>query len=281
MERVFRKLGLAITFSPTGKALLNEVKRLKELFNAELCLIHIGDKDADSEKLLGETIKSAGLEEFESSVSWSSGDPASAIIRIAKEQNVDLLVAGALEKESLLKYYIGSVARKLMRDSHSSVLILTSPSEKPSSFKKFVVSTDFSYESENTVRKTFDFARLENAEDFVVIRDYHIPGLAAIVQETGSLDDVESSKESWQIEEEEKMRLFLKELNLKGLPVRSEVLYGKEGWEAGNYAKINKADIFSVTAPVRKLRLWDKLFPHEIEYSIQTLPSNLLIVRQP
>jgi nucleotide-binding universal stress UspA family protein len=279
MERVFNKIGLAITFSPTGKALLNEVKRLKFLFNSELCLIHVGERTPATEQLLKDKIISSGMVDSDSYVAWTSGDPAAAIIKEAQKQEVDLLVAGALEKENIIKYYIGSVARKLMRDAHSSVLILKSPTETPTSFKRFVVATDFSSESEETIRKSFEFALLEKADEFVIIRDYHIPGLAAIVQETGSFDDVENKKESWQNEEEEKMRLYLKELNLKGLPVRSEVIYGKEGWEAGNYARINKADIFSVTAPTRRLKFWDRLFPNEVEYSFQSLPSNLLIIR--
>lgn len=279
MEKVFNKLGLAITFSPTGKALLHEAKRLKDLFDAEICLIHVGERSSKRENLLKDTINSAGMQQFESCISWTTGEPAEAIIGEAKKQNVDLLIAGALEKESLIKYYIGSVARTLMRDSHSSVLILKSPSENPSSFKKFVVATDYSQASEKTVKKSFEFARLEDSSDFVIIRDYHIPGLASIVQDSGSLDELEERKNVWQFEEEDKMRIYLKELNLKGMDIKTEVLYGKEGWEAGNYAKNNKADIFAVTAPARRLKFWDRLFPNEIEYSFEKLPSNLLIIR--
>jgi len=57
MAQIFEKLGLAITFSPTGKALLKETKRLNEVFNSELILIHVGDKTSENEKLLNEVIE--------------------------------------------------------------------------------------------------------------------------------------------------------------------------------------------------------------------------------
>lgn len=60
MSIIFKKIGLAITFSPTGKALLKETKRLAEVFNSQLILIHVGDKTAENEKLLNEAIEVSG-----------------------------------------------------------------------------------------------------------------------------------------------------------------------------------------------------------------------------
>jgi len=57
MAPIFEKLGLAITFSPIGKALLAETKRLSEVFSSELILIHVGDKTSENEKLLNEVIE--------------------------------------------------------------------------------------------------------------------------------------------------------------------------------------------------------------------------------
>src|SRR5690606_40121969 len=52
MTGPFRKLALAIAFSPRIQALLAETARLKFLWNAELCLIHVGSAGpADEERL--------------------------------------------------------------------------------------------------------------------------------------------------------------------------------------------------------------------------------------
>jgi nucleotide-binding universal stress UspA family protein len=279
MAPIFTKLGLAITFSPTGKALLKETKRLSEIFNSALVLIHVGEKNTETEKKLHEVVEDAGISPDFVEIIWTQGDPANAILNSSKNAGVDLLIAGALEKENLIKYYIGSVARKIMREASSSSLILKEPSLSPEPFKKFYVSTDFSPESEKTIRLIYQFALLENAEEFVVISDYNTPGLASTILDSASMDELESTKKQWQAEEEEKLRLFLNELNLKGIEIKTICLYGKEGWEASNFARQNKADVFGVTAPRKRLRLIDRIFSHELEYSFENLPSNLLIIR--
>lgn len=275
----FKKLGLAITFSPTGKALLFEAKRLCDLFGAEIVFIHNGERTTETETKLMELISTAGYDNSAVSLEWVKGDIADTIIKKSEEKNVDLLLAGALEKENIIKYYAGSVARKIMREAKCSVLILTATSESPKSFKKFCVSVDYTPQSEKTIRAAFQFALKENAEDFTLIRDFHAPGLAVTVQDSGSFDKVEAARKQWQEEEEEKLKLFVKELNLNGLDIKTKCLYGKEGWEANNFVRDNKVDIYAVTGPSKKLRLIDRIFPHEVEYSFEKLPSNMLIVR--
>ena len=228
MAQIFKKLGLAITFSPTGKALLKETKRLRELFNSGLILIHVGDRTSENEKLLNEVIMNAGINNSDAEIISASGDPAGTIIKLSKKANVDLLITGALEKETFIKYYIGSVARKIMREAPCSSLILKKPSENPKPFKKFYVSTDFSPESERAIKLTYNFALLENAEEFVIINDYNTPGLASTILDLVSLEELESMKTQWQTEEEDKMKLFLKELNLKGINIKQHSLYGKD-----------------------------------------------------
>jgi nucleotide-binding universal stress UspA family protein len=280
MESPFNKLGLAITFSPTGKALLKEAKRLKLLFNASLYLIHVGKKSPEREKQLHEVITNAGLASAEIEIIWTLGEPGNAILNAARSAGINLLIAGALEKENIIKYYIGSVARRIMRDAECPVLILKSPSDNPQSFKKFFVSTDFSEQSEFTIRKTYQFAMLDQADELVIIRDYRIPGLASAVQDSGNIEELENIRGEWQQEEEEKMRIFLRELNLKGIKVSSYCLYGREGWRAGNFAKEQKADIYAINVQARKLKLIDRIFPHEAEYTFEQLPANLLIIRK-
>ena len=276
---MFEKIGLAITFSPTGKALLKESVRLQHLFNSKLVLIHIGEKSIESEAMLSNTIQSAGVEAGRYEVIWAEGDPATAIIKSAKEANVDLLVAGALEKEKMLKFLFGSVARKIMREFPASSLILKSPSDDPVSFKKFFVSVDYSPRCEKTIRTAFQFALKENADEFTIVRDFYMPGLTAAIGEDKSLDEIKLLIDQLKEEEEEKMRLFVQELSLKGLDIKIVCVYGKEGYEDSNYARNNEADIFAVTGPEHKMRFFDRFFQHDIEYSFEKLPSNLLIVR--
>jgi nucleotide-binding universal stress UspA family protein len=279
MSGLFNKVAAAVTFSPTGTALLRETARLKKLFNSELLLIHAGPWNKDSEKRLDDLIEKAGLNLNEISIDWVKGEPGGSILRSAKNNSIDLIIAGALERENLLKYYVGSVARKIMRGSDCSVLIFKSPSEKPAGFKKFYVDIDFSPQSELTIKKSFEFAKKEMAEEFVLIKDFKLYGLTGSIVEFGEVDAYDTIRERIKKEEEEKMKIFAREMNLKGIKVKSVCLYGREGLTARDYALKNKADMFVVTAPSEKLHLIDRIFPHEQEYFFEHLPSNLLIVR--
>ncbi len=276
---MFTKIGLAVSFSPTRKALLCEAKRLSDLTNSDLVLIHNGNKTTETEIRLDDLINSVGIEKSKIIVDWVSGEIADSIIKSAEKNNVDLLLAGALEKENLIKKYFGSVARKLMRQARCSVLVLTSPSENPQKINKIYVSTDFSSDGERTIQLAHNFALLQNAEEFVLLRELNALGLAYTLQDSTTIADIEELRKQWLEDEEIKMNFFIKELNLPILEPKIVCLYGKEGWEASNYAKTNKADLFVVNQPKQNITFLDKLFPHEVDYSFINIPTNLLIVR--
>jgi nucleotide-binding universal stress UspA family protein len=276
---MFKKLGLALTFSPTGKALIYEAKRLSELFEAEIVFIHNGERTNENEAKLNAFISSVGLNNTSVSIEWTKEDIADTIIKKSAEKNVDLLISGALEKENLFKQFFGSVARKIIQEAKCSTLILTSPSNNHKGFKKFFVSVEFSPQGENTILTSFEFALKENAEEFLLIRDIYAPALLLTLQEGSSSEDLETQRRKWIDEEEEKMKVFVKELGIKGLNIKFKCLYGKEGWASSNYARLHKADIFALSAPTKKIRLIDKFFPHGFGYTFEKLPANLLIIR--
>lgn len=276
---IFDRIALAITFSPNGLPLLKSAVRLKKLFGCELYLIHVGEKSPDQEEKINDLVKQVGLSGTSYKLIWKRGEPSKSIINAVAENQIDLLIAGALEKETVIKYYLGSVARTLMRESPSSVLILTHPEPEPKEFRKFCVSVDFNELGETAVKKSYQFAKLENAEEFVLIKEFEVPGLAITVYDSGSTTDTEKSKQEWQKEEEEKLKFFAKEMNLVGLNYSTVALFGKQGWEARNFVKNNGSDLFVVPSPPKKLKFFDKLFQHDIEFILSQLPCSLLIIR--
>lgn len=276
---LFKKIGLAITFSPTGKALLKETKRLSDLFQAEIILIHIGDQSAETEKKLQELIQSTGLNPQNTKVEWESGDVVPTIIKKVNENNIDLLIAGALEKENLLGYYIGSVARRLMREAPCSILILTEPSEIPKGFKNFCVSVDFTALGERTIKAAYEFALLEKAELLTLIKEFQIPGLAMTVYDTGSMRETEKVRKQWEKEEKEKVEILAKELQLHKIPLDIVCLYGKEGYEANKYINKIDGDIYFVSSPQKRWKFVDRLFQHDLEFTIKQLPCSVFIIR--
>jgi len=277
---IFNKIGLAITFSPNGLALLKTAKRLQNLFNSDLCLIHVGDKEPDSELKMKKLLDEVGIDGTKSELVWKKGEPSKIILSVCAEKDVDLLIAGALEKENLLKYYIGSVARTLMRESPCSVLIITHPTQDAAHFRKFCATVEYTSLGEISLTTANEFAKLEHAEELTLIKEFQIPGLAITISDSGSTTETEQKRIAWQKEEEEKLNVFVKELKLTGNEIKTICLYGKHGWESGNYVKEINGDILVIPSPPKKLKLFDRIFQHDIEFIIKQLPCSLLIVKK-
>ncbi len=277
---IFKKIGLAITFSPNALSLLKTAKRLQNLFDSQLCLIHVGEKNSATEKLMNELLTKAGIDGNSYEIIWHKGEPSKVIINLCSQKNVDLLIAGALEKESMLKYYIGSVARNIMREASCSILILTHPLEEQNSFKKICASVQYNQLGEYSIKKGFEFSKLEKAENFILIREFQIPGLAITISDSGSVQETEQKRFDWQNEEEQKLKVFAGELNITGKEVKTVCLFGKQGWEFGNYVREIGGDLMIVPSPPKRLKFFDRIFQHDIEFILKQLPCALLIIRE-
>ncbi|MEW6654648.1 MAG: universal stress protein [Bacteroidota bacterium] len=275
----FKKIGLAITFSPNSQALLFEAKHFKELFNSELVLIHIGDYSESMNSKMIKMISETGIAEDAYKLLWQEGDVEDSILELCDSEKIDLLIAGALIKENFLKYYIGSIARTLMREAPCSVLLLTQPSIVRAPFKKICVSVDFSSLSEIAARKAYEVSSLLNCKELFFIREFQLPALATTVYDSGSKEEAQKMRRIWHDEENNKMDLFVRELNLDNADVKTVCLYGKQGWEASNWVSENKGDLFVIPSPARKPKLLDRIFQHDWEFVFRQLPCSLLIVK--
>jgi nucleotide-binding universal stress UspA family protein len=111
---MYQKVALAIAFSPRMEALIAEARRLIGIFQGELVLIHVGMKTDELESKLDEILKRHCSDLKRIKTIWKEGKPAKTILNTCVEENVDLLVLGALKKEGHLTYYIGSLARKVI-----------------------------------------------------------------------------------------------------------------------------------------------------------------------
>lgn len=58
-------------------------------------------------------------------VQWTEGPPAGEIVRIAREQQIDLIVVGSHGRGVLARAILGSTADKVVRTAHCPVLVVT------------------------------------------------------------------------------------------------------------------------------------------------------------
>lgn len=275
----FRKIAVAVGFSPRIEAVLAESKRLQQLFGSAMLFIHIGDKNLQQEQYLKHLLHRFELDGENNKVIWENGDPVDKILEICANEDADLLVAGALEKESLLKYFMGSIARNLCRKSKCSVLMLREPDIKSKPVKRIVVEGSDHPKTVNTVETAVYIAKQTHADAVYVIQEQDITKMALIRSDEFTDDEADDHKEKFEKEENERLNEILKCADCGTLKVHTERLEGKPGYVISNFAREHKADLLVLNSPDTKLNLLDRVFPHDIEYALADLPCDLLIVQ--
>lgn len=275
---MYKKIGVAIAFSPRCEAIVGEAARLQKLFDAELIFIHIGEKKPDEEKYLNELISCSGVNSEKLKVLWETGVPSSKIISIGNKEKIDLLLAGALKRETIVKFYIGSVARKLIRRSKCSVLMLINPSNDPKPFKSIVINGSDGEHYEMTIKRGIELAKLDKAKRVHIFKPIKLFGLSmAITGEEDTENNYETKRRKIVEDSISEVKKIIKPINKGGLKINIKVASGKPGFELRKFVNKVKADLLIVEAPTHKLGLFDRIFTHYLEQVMEDLPSNLLI----
>ena len=281
----FRIIATAIAFSPRIEEILFESKFLADMFGANLLLIHIGEKTPHKEASLKQLMDELSIDVNRTKIIWKKGDAVRTILEICKENAVDLLVLGAMKKESLLTYYIGSVARKISRRARCSVLLLTKPSDNPKSMKTIVVNGTEHPKTPNTIETAMYFAKVQKAKEIYVVKEKKLYGLASVVAEDEPEIETKEFKKSYAKEEKMQLKEMLKQTNISdtsGIEIITKILPGKAGHCSSKFARKIKADLLVVNSPDAEkglgMRILKRIFPQDIEYVLEHLPANLLIV---
>lgn len=279
MITAIQRIGLAIAFSPRVAALIAEAVRLKKMWSAELLLIHVGNHGVEEESKLKQILIEAGLGEDNAvKIFWEDGNPSERILSTCKKERIDLLIAGALKKENLVQYYLGTVARKILRKADCSVLLLTNPSTSPTLFKNIVVNAEDSPFVEDAIITACHIGLKDKSSWLHVVREIKMYGLTMTVSEQYSEDEYEQMRQSLVKDEVENVEKILQRIPHEGLKVNIKLVTGKSGFELSKFAQRKQADLLVVGAPQRRFSLFDRVFTHDQEYIFADLPCNLLIV---
>lgn len=276
-ELVFKKIGIAIAFSPRLEALIAEAAKMQVGLKSEFIFIHVGNKSEEDVKTINEYLEKYNLLN-NSKLIWQEGETVETILNICDEEQLDLLVAGALEKESLIKYIMGSVARKLSRKIKCSMLMLTEPKIESSPLKSIVVEGSNNPKTENTIAVAIEIAKAFKVKNVDVIQETDLNKAVLIRSDEFKENEVAKHKENL-IEEEDKRLNYILSCNDCGdLKINIDRIEGKPGYIISKYAREHHADLLILNSPDRKLNLIDRVFPTDIEFALADLPCNLLLV---
>ena len=273
-EPIYRSIAVASTFSPRFLQVLSEAKRVSQRFETNLSLIYVGTRTVETAQKFSDALRQLQLP-ANSTIHYEEGQPAVAILRAADTHKVDLIVAGALEKEVVLRTFLGNVARRLVREATCSVMLFTHPESEPKPLRKIVFMADFSESGQSALRKTFHFATREGCEKLYAIRVYTSFD-AARATRRGEPSDTQANARTLE-EEEVALEKFILSAGHTNVPIEARCVRGNTAYAASDFVQAIEADLLVVPAPAALEP--GKKIPPEIDWVTNVIPCNLWVIR--
>lgn len=275
----FEKVALAIAFSPRAEALLYEAVRIVTQLEAQLILVHVGDFNASVQEKLDELLRKSGGSKLQPKIVSKAGKPVEVILEACKQEKVELLIAGALQNENLVQYFRGSIARRLVRETSCSILLVTNPKKESEPCSKVLVNGLSHPKTPDTVKAAIFFAASLDAKEIIIADEVPASKVKVRVNDDRGLKMAELERRSVEKEERDRIDDALCEVCVPDeIRVEQQVLYGKPGYSIGHYAADKGVDLLVMNSPDTRLSLLDRILTHDIEYVLSDLPCDLLMV---
>ncbi|HYY13911.1 MAG TPA: universal stress protein [Chthoniobacterales bacterium] len=264
----YKNIAVASTFSPRFEAVLAEAKRVRDRLGSKLSLIHVGQRSQESTRKFSEALAQLDLP-ADSTILYGEGDPADVISQLIAKHDIDLVVAGALEKELVLHPFLGNVARRLVREAGCSVFLFTKPDRDPKPLRRIVFLRTHSQHAPYAFAQTLQLARAERCEQLYVIRV-----VTTFDQARAAIPQADNKRASPSFEDQElALEQFVLGAGVTDVPIEVRCLRGNTGFAAADFVHSVAADLLVVPAvPSPEL-------PNNLAWLTDVIPCNLWLIR--
>jgi nucleotide-binding universal stress UspA family protein len=269
----YQTIAVATTFSPRFKRVLAEAKRIRGRFSADLHLIFAGKRTEETAKKFHEALAQLHLP-TDSTIHYEEGDPADSILRTLAREQIDMVVAGALEKEVVFHPFLGNVARRLVQEAPCSVMLFTKPMMNPRPLRRIVFIADYGDHGLQALIRTLPLAAAESCERLYVIRiittfDEARASIRADARrhEKPGVDDFE----------EEALEKFVLSAGATEVPIEARCIRGNTGLITLDFVQSVNADLLVV--PLQKKGETGQPLPSNIAWITDVIPCNLWVIR--
>jgi nucleotide-binding universal stress UspA family protein len=269
----YKTIAVATTFSPRFKQVLAEAKRIRDRFSADLHLIHVGKRSDETPGKFGQVLAELELP-ADSPVHHEEGDPAEAILAVLARQKIDLLIAGALEKEIVLHPFLGNVARRLVREANCSVMLFTHPEQNPRPLRRIVFIADHSQQELLALQTTLQLAESEPCE-----RLYVIAIITAFDEARASIQRNATNSQAQEPNgpNEDALEELVLSAGATEVPIETRCIRGATGLAASDFVRSVEADLLVV--PLPKTGGSGQPLPSNIAWVSDVIPCNLWVIR--
>ena len=278
IEPLYRTIGVASAFSPRFEQVLAEAKRVRDRLASELNLIYVGEKDEATTQRFATALAELALP-ADSIIHYQEGAPADAILEVARRHGLELIIAGALEKEVVLRSFLGNVARRLVREAPCSVMLFTKPEREPKPFRRIVFFVpEYSAHVQRALQQTLALAAKEGSENIYVIRVYTTFDAARATLQAHVDDSASEQPKARTLEEEEDaLDEFVAASDESALSVETRCIRGNTGFAASDFVQAVEADLLVV--PVEPSSEPTSELPPHISWVTDVIPCNLWVIR--
>jgi nucleotide-binding universal stress UspA family protein len=264
----YKNIAVASAFSPRFEQVLSEAKRMRDRFGSNLSLIYVGERSEATTSKFKDALRARQLPE-NSPIYYEQGDPADSILRALRENKIDMIVAGALEKELVLHQFLGNVARRLVREASCSVMLFTKPDREPKPLRKIVFMADYSDHAHAALKRTFQLALGEACERLHVVR------LITTFDKARAKADADGDAAKTHDDEEAELEKFILSAGDTEVPIEARCIRGNTPLAAADFVRSIEADLLVVpVAPSSGESL-----PSNIAWLGDVIPCNLWLIR--
>ena len=277
-EPTYKRIAVASAFSPRFEQVLAEAKRVRDRLAAELNLIYVGEKNEETTQRFTEALAAMQLP-ADSIIHYHQGSPADAILEAVHNNAVELIVAGALEKEVILRPFLGNVARRLVREARCSVMLFTKPEREPKPMRRIVFFVpDYSEHALRALCQTLDLAVKEGCEKLYIIRIYTSFDAARATLRANRPEASEDQPAARTLEEEEQaLEEFIDRAECEAdIEVDAQCIRGNTGFAVSDFVQSVGADLLVVPA---EANAESTELPAHIAWVTDVIPCNLWVIR--
>ena len=251
-------------------AVLAEAASVSRSLSAPLCLIHADEFSQEKEERFRQALRDLQIDGA-TSIRFEPGEPAEAILKVQREENIDLLVAGAMETQTVHRNFTGDVARELLQRVPCDLLLYTEPKENPSPPKgMLVVVPDLSDRSRQVLHSALNLAELSGGHQITIL---HVQTTFAEAKEKAL------GVNNGLLSAEETLEFWVQEEARPNLELDYHLLRGNTGFTACEFIQSSGTDL--VVMPSQMPSSDQPVFAPALNWIIQVIPGNLWVIRQP
>lgn len=189
----------------------------------------------------------------------------------------DLLVLGAVAREPTLRDLFGSTARRIAQRAPCSVLMVSTSGRNPDQWSRYLVSARYDARGAALAETTARLARQGmSGSSLCFARE---AGAYAAGREVSRPYSWTPGDLAAMTPSQYELSTFADAYRSSELRTDAVLLEGRPGQEIARYAEDGHYDVLGVSAPLKPLGLFHRIFSHPVQLILAELPCSLLLHR--